>query len=56
MSILLKLLCRYNIHSITYDCLLMGDSKPHHHACAVQQWRHHLIACVKASGEIIECL
>jgi len=24
---------------------------PYHQACAVQQWRRHLTACVKASGE-----
>jgi len=23
-------------------------------ACAVQQWRHHLSACVKVSGEHLE--
>ena len=29
----------------------MGDARPFHHACAVQQWRHHLTSCVKVSGE-----
>jgi len=29
----------------------MGDVGPYHHAYAVQQWRHRLTACVKASGE-----
>jgi len=29
----------------------MGDHRPYHHACAAQQWRHHLTVCVKASDE-----
>ena len=44
--------CLYFIHNI-HDCLL-GDVRPYHHACAVQQRRHHLTACVKASGEHFE--
>jgi len=29
----------------------MDIARPCHHACAVQRWRHHLTARVKASGE-----
>ena len=54
LSTLLNWHCQYNIHSI-HDCLLMGDARPYHmHARAVQQWRHRLTACVKASGENLE--
>jgi len=29
----------------------MGDTTPCHHTCALQQWRHHLTACVKSNGK-----
>jgi len=32
----------------------VGDARPCHHACAVQQWRHRPTACVKASGEHLD--
>jgi len=34
----------------------MGDGRPLRHACAVQQWRHHLTMYVRASGEHFKCL
>jgi len=43
-----------NEHNI-HDCLLMGDVRPYHHACASQQWCHHLTVSVTASGEHLEC-
>jgi len=40
-----------------YSRLFIGGVsavRPYHHVCAVQQWRHHLTACVKASDEHLE--
>jgi len=46
-------LCQTDIADVIYTIFMTvywwEDARPYHDACVVQQWRHHLWACVKAS-------
>jgi len=51
IGILSALLLKTDVADTMYTKLFttvswVGDTRPCHHACAVQQWRHRLTACL----------